>query len=626
MQTPGGAIRRLFAPSLRRTLLLRSLTIGLVPIVLIAALALAVSQRLLQERFDDEARLVAGATASAIQDRIEQTNRSGGVLAALSSVRDLAASRDARGLRELLIPLKSRLALDVVLISDQSGVIIAGAQDFAQDERLPRELLVRATAGAERSYVIYSEPTGLMIRSITPIATGDPAKSPGFVEVGSLLDDKFLQTIRASSDSEIAMLVSGDIKVSTLDAITATQLPNTAKMQLGVGTYGADVAVGGARYNAIFSLVQSHSTEPEILAVLLPLGPLEDAQRQLAAAVLAGGAVLAVLAVVLSYRTARGMTTPLARLAGAAGRIGEGDLDAPVATGSAHEIGQLEHSFQSMAGALRARDERNDALVGELRGTNQKLAEANRLKSEFLASVSHEFRTPMNAIIGYSKLMLDGLDGDLTTQQRTDLFRVAQAADNLLGIINGLLDFAKIEAGRMDVQPTRFALREIVAEVMALLAERAQAKHVVLRAELDSQLPIAWADRHQIRQVLTNLAANAVKFTAVGEIVISAASLDEAIQVTVADTGEGVPADSQEIIFHEFRQVDGSSSRRHGGTGLGLAIARRLVTMNGGRIWVESEVGVGSRFHFTVPTEAPSSQTAAPVVDALVAGSGAERR
>ncbi len=626
MQTPRGAIRTLFAPSLRRTLLLRSLTIGLVPIVLIVTLALAVSQRLLQERFDDEARLVAGATASAIQDRIEQTSRAAGVLAALSSVRDLATSRDARALRELLIPLKSRMDLDVVLVADQTGVIVAGGQDFAPNERLPLELLVRATAGAERSYVIYSEPKGLMIRSITPISAAEPSKIPGFVEVGSLLDDSFLQSIRASSDSEIAILVSGDIKVTTLRGVAAAQLPNPATMQLGVSAYSTDLAINGARYNAIFSLVQSHSVEPEVLAVLLPLGPLEDAQRQLAAAVLAGGAVLAVLAVVLSYRTARGMTTPLARLAGAARRIGEGDLNAPVATGSPHEIGQLEHSFQSMAGALRARDERNDALVGELRGTNQKLAEANRLKSEFLASVSHELRTPMNAIIGYSKLMLDGLDGELTTQQRTDLFRVAQAADNLLVIINGLLDFAKIEAGRMDVQPTRFSFGDIVDEVVALLAERAEAKQLVLRTQLDPQLPVAWADRHQIRQVLTNLAANAVKFTSAGEIVISAASHSEVIEVTVADTGEGIPVDAQEIIFHEFRQADGSTSRRHGGTGLGLAIARRLVMLNGGRIWVESEVGVGSRFHFTVPTEAPTTQAGEPVVGAQLAVTVGERR
>src|SRR2546426_511879 len=601
MQTLGGAISTFFAPSLRRTLLLRALTIGLVPIVLIVALALAVSQRLLQERFDDEARLVAGATASAIQDRIEQTNRSGAVLAALSSVRDLAAARDARSLRELLIPLKSRLALDVVLVSDLSGVIIAGAQDFAPNERLPQELLVRATAGAERSYVIYSEPNGLMIRSITPISAGDPSKGPGFVEVGSLLDDTFLETIRAASDSEIAILVSGDIKVSTLSGIVARQLPDAASMQLGVSTYSTDLSVGGARYNVIFSLVQSHSVEPEVLAVLLPLGPLEEAQRQLAAAVIAGGAVLAVLAVVLSYRTARGLTSPLARLARAARRIGEGDLDARVTTGSAHEIGQLEHSFQSMAGALRRRDERNDALVSELRGTNLKLTEANRLKSEFLASVSHEFRTPMNAIIGYSKLMLDGLDGDLTEQQTADLERVVQAADNLLSLINGLLDLAKIEAGKMELNVEEVDIPLVIDDVIELMRASADAKALSLRADVASALPTAWADRARIRQVLVNLVANAVKFTEHGGVTVRATVVDGWINLGVVDTGVGIPPEAQTYIFDEFRQVDASTTRRYGGTGLGLAISKRLIALHGGRIWVDSTVGVGSSFLFTLP-------------------------
>src|SRR2546426_1861938 len=601
MQTLGGAISTFFAPSLRRTLLLRALTIGLVPIVLIVALALAVSQRLLQERFDDEARLVAGATASAIQDRIEQTNRSGAVLAALSSVRDLAAARDARSLRELLIPLKSRLALDVVLVSDLSGVIIAGAQDFAPNERLPQELLVRATAGAERSYVIYSEPNGLMIRSITPISAGDPSKGPGFVEVGSLLDDTFLETIRAASDSEIAILVSGDIKVSTLSGIVARQLPDAASMQLGVSTYSTDLSVGGARYNVIFSLVQSHSVEPEVLAVLLPLGPLEEAQRQLAAAVIAGGAVLAVLAVVLAYRTARGLTSPLARLARAARRIGEGDLDARVTTGSAHEIGQLEHSFQSMAGALRRRDERNDALVSELRGTNLKLTEANRLKSEFLASVSHEFRTPMNAIIGYSKLMLDGLDGDMTAQQQTDLFRVAQAADNLLGLINGLLDLAKIEAGKMELNVEEVNITDVTDEALELVRPHADEKGLEVRSLIPQGLPNVWADRARVRQVLANMLANAVKFTERGTVSVGATAAEGWVTVSVSDTGVGISPEAQAYVFDEFRQADSSTTRRYGGTGLGLAISKRLITLHGGRIWVDSEVGRGSTFHFTLP-------------------------
>ncbi len=592
----------LVAPSLRRTILFRSLVIGLVPVVLIVAIALVVSQRLLQERFDDEARLVAGATASGLDDRITQTFRSGAVLAALSSVRDLTTARDAKALRELLIPLKSRLALDLAFVSDPDGQIIAGAQDFAPGDTLPPELVIRAKARAENSWLIYSEPKGLMIRSITPISANDMLNTPGFVEAGSLLDSAFLKTMRASSDSEIAMIVDGQVKVSTIAGLDASQLPDTRAMTLSLGTVTQDVTIGGKRYAAIFGLVRSSSAQPQILVSFLPLAPLEEAQRQLAAAVLAGAVALAAAAALLSYRTARTLTSPLVHLAGAARRIEEGDLDAPIATGSPHEIGQLERSFQSMAGALSSRDGQNAALVSELRATNVKLEEASRLKSEFIANVSHELRTPMNAILGYTDFILEGLDGPVNQQQSADLRRVHVAADNLLGIINGLLDLAKIEAGQMDVQPKVFPIRDAVDEVVALLAERAAAKQVVLRAQLDATLPSAWADPQQVRQILINLAANAVKFTAEGEIVISATALDDAIQVTVRDTGEGIPLEAQQIIFDEFRQADGSSSRRHGGTGLGLAIARRLVWMNGGRIWVQSEPGLGSRFHFTLPT------------------------
>jgi signal transduction histidine kinase len=297
------------------------------------------------------------------------------------------------------------------------------------------------------------------------------------------------------------------------------------------------------------------------------------------------------------------MTMPLARLAAAARRIEEGDLATPVEGGSRHEIGQLEHSFGSMAGALWTRDVRNETLVRELRSTNVKLEEANRLKSEFIANVSHELRTPMNAIIGYSDFLLEGLNGPLTESQAADLGRVRTAAHNLLGIINGLLDLAKIEAGQMEVQPEHFDMATVAASVIELLDELAHSKHLTLRSSIDSTLPQAWADPHQIRQVLVNLTGNAIKFTTNGEIVISAAVVNGAVEVVVTDTGEGIPTEAQAFIFDEFRQADGSSRRRHGGTGLGLAIARRFVWMNGGKIWVESVSGRGSRFHFTVPMQ-----------------------
>jgi len=243
----------------------------------------------------------------------------------------------------------------------------------------------------------------------------------------------------------------------------------------------------------------------------------------------------------------------------------------------------------------------NADLVGELRVNNLQLERANRLKSEFLASVSHELRTPMNAIIGYTKLMLDGLDGEMTAQQQTDLFRVAQAADNLLGLINGLLDLAKIEAGKMELNIEEVNITDVTDEALELVRPHADEKGLEVRAVIPDGLPNVWADRARVRQVLANMLANAVKFTERGTVSVAATSAEGWVTVSVADTGVGISPEAQAYVFDEFRQADSSTTRRYGGTGLGLAISKRLVTLHGGRIWVDSEVGRGSTFHFTLP-------------------------
>jgi len=243
----------------------------------------------------------------------------------------------------------------------------------------------------------------------------------------------------------------------------------------------------------------------------------------------------------------------------------------------------------------------NADLVSELRDNNLQLERANRLKSEFLASVSHELRTPMNAIIGYTKLMLDGLDGDLTEQQIADLQRVAQAADNLLGLINGLLDLAKIEAGKMELNSEEVDVHTVVEEVIELVRPQAEAKGLALEMDVPRVLPAAFADRARVRQVLVNLAANAVKFTEHGHVTVAASTADGWITLSVSDTGVGISPEALTYIFDEFRQADSSTTRKYGGTGLGLAISKRLVALHGGRIWVDSAMGTGSTFRFTLP-------------------------
>ena len=297
-----------------------------------------------------------------------------------------------------------------------------------------------------------------------------------------------------------------------------------------------------------------------------------------------------VLALLLGYAISWSLIGPVERMDTRLREIAAGDFSQRVVVSNRDELGTLAANLNRMS--------------DELGRLYRQLEAASRHKSEFLANMSHELRTPLNAILGYTELITDNIYGEVPEKIRGVLERVQNSGRHLLRLINDVLDLAKIEAGQLTLSIDEYSVGEVARSVVAAVEPLAAEKKLALTAAIPPDLPRGRGDERRITQVFLNLVGNAIKFTEAGEVRVQVAALDGVFQVSVADTGPGIPEADQQRIFEEFQQADSSSTRTKGGTGLGLSIAKRIIEMHGGRIWVESRVGKGSTFSFVLPVSA----------------------
>jgi len=269
-----------------------------------------------------------------------------------------------------------------------------------------------------------------------------------------------------------------------------------------------------------------------------------------------------------------------------------------------HNI-EMEEERKRAEGELRKiyeeLEERVTERTRELAQANIQLKEVDRLKSEFLATMSHELRTPLNSIIGFVGIILQGIAGEINEEQKKQLSMVYSSAKHLLSLINDILDLSRIESGKMEISATVFKIEEVISEVVQTVSPMISQKGLNIITKIPEGTPEINNDRKKVLQIFLNLVNNAMKFTNTGEIIIICTLDNHNLEVAVSDTGIGIQKEQMDHLFEAFRQIDGTAQRRYQGAGLGLYLCRKLVTLLGGKIWVESQYGKGSRFTFTLP-------------------------
>jgi signal transduction histidine kinase/DNA-binding response OmpR family regulator len=471
---------------------------------------------------------------------------------------------------------------------------------FAEDNQLLESPLHGVIGNADVAYVFIYGEDGMLLATRGEMVSVDPGLT------WDLSDQAKAQLLRDRQTFSKSVMSEGRRFVEFFAPIVSQEGRTPDEFLIGpIGKAGQQRTIGAVRLGLSVQAVDAH------IAALLRWR---------------GGLIVAflVLSTLAIYVISRRITRPVKQLTDRAKKIADGFLDQVIPVHSRDEIGQLALSFNNMTWALKGNISEKERVLVELQELNQtledrirqrtaeieainkQLLEATRHKSEFLANMSHELRTPLNAVIGFSEILLDRGLGDLNSKQKEYLHDIMTSGLDLLSLINDILDLSKVEAGRMELDLNTFDLPMLLDNTLRFVKERASRHGIQLTLEVDERLGDFNGDERKVKQVLLNLLSNALKFTPDGgRIILKTSPADGLTQISVSDTGIGIATENLQQIFEEFQQIRGDHEGKGEGTGLGLALAKKFVELHGGTIWVESVVGRGSTFTFTLPMRAP---------------------
>jgi signal transduction histidine kinase/AmiR/NasT family two-component response regulator len=553
-------------------------------------------------------RIVRGELAASglVFDRIwalrsHELSSGAGVLAHDFGFRAAVATQDAATIQSALTNLRARLGIDEAFVVGLDGQVLAASSATG----------LRPGAEVLNAIASQDQARGVFVMGGMPFeAVSEPILTPvlsGWVVFAVRLDRHEMSALQQLS---AIPLQPGVLVLNGRGALQADTNGVTRSEQQAVVGYlngGAKAAgpQGVVRLGPSVAVIKPLASMTDDRAALLLRYPLAQALRPydwLLGAMAALGLLGLALIAAGSWALAKNVTRPILALRDAAERLQRGEDASVEATGS-DEIAALERSFNTMARTIRERER-------DLKASTTRAELANRAKSEFLSNMSHEIRTPLNGILGMAQVMSRQAT-DPEHRQRLDVIR--ESGEALLGILNSILDVSKIEAGTLELELQDFELAAMVEAACAPHAAEAREKGLGFSINLPPALARAWrGDRLRLRQVLSNLVSNAVKFTAAGQVEIAVTQGAAGLSFTVADTGMGIPADYLEWVFESFAQVDGAATRRTGGVGLGLSISRDLARLMGGELTVRSREGEGTVVTFEVPLEARPAAAIAP--------------